>query len=294
MMDEFIVQMRAQREWNWLIIIAFFCGGVGGGLFLLSSYLDFTLGLAASVILIALGTCSALYFDLGRPQRVLRLFSQVRTSWISRGTLMITIFIVLGILSVLPSFAWFSWLPLSTATTLGQAVRILAMLSAFGVVIYTGFVLSYSPSIPFWNTPLLPIIFVHYSLLGGAAAIFAMTWTTREAERIAQVLAPIEIFLIVATVVLLFSYVATMSYSTVAARESVRLLLAGSLRWAFWGGVVVVGLIVPLALAAYTRVSGIDVSVAVAVLAVVGVLELFGGLLFRYSLLRAGVYVPVI
>lgn len=294
MIDEFTVELRAQKEWNWLIIIAFFLGGISGGLFLLSTYLDFSLGLSAAIVIVVLGTCTALYFDLGRPDRVLRLFSQVGSSWISRGTLMISLFIVFGILSILPSFGWFSWLPWSAATALGQAIRALALLSAFGVMIYTGFVLSYSPSIPFWNTTLLPVIFVFYALMGGAAAVFSMIWTTREAERIAQMLGPIEILLIVATMVLLFSYVMTMSYSTVAARESVRMLLAGSLRWAFLGGVVVVGLIVPLALAAYTRVSGIDVSVAVAVLAVVGVLELFGGLLFRYSLLRAGVYVPVI
>lgn len=294
MIDEFTVELRAQREWNWLIVIAFFLGGISGGLFLLSTYLDFSLGLSAAMVIVALGTCTALYFDLGRPDRVLRLFSQVGSSWISRGTLLISIFIVFGILSVLPSFGWFTWLPWSASTGLGQAIRAIALVSAFGVIIYAGFVMSYSPSIPFWNTTLLPVIFVFYALMGGAGAAFLMIWATRDAERIAQLLGPIEILLIVGTMVLLFSYVMTMYYSTVAARESVRMLLAGSLRWAFWGGVVVVGLVVPLALATYTRVSGIDPSLAVAILAGVGVFELFGGLLFRYSLLRAGVYVPVI
>ncbi len=294
MIEEFTVELRTQREWNWLIMIAFFLGGISGGLFLLSTYLEFSLGRTAALVVVTFGTCTALYFDLGRPERALRLFSQVGSSWISRGTLLITLFIVFGVLSVLPSFGWFTWLPWSAAAGLGQAILAIALVSAFGVMIYTGFVMSYSPAIPFWNTTLLPIIFVFYAFMGGAAAIFSMIWATPEAERISQVLGPIEILFILSTIVLLFSYLATMFYSTVAARESVRMLIAGRFAWPFWGGVIIVGLVIPLALTVYTRFSVTAIPATAIILALVGVLELFGGFVFRYSLLRAGVYVQLI
>lgn len=294
MMDEFTVELRAQREWNWLIVIAFFLGGISGGLFLISTYLDFTLGLHAAILLVTLGTCPALFFDLGRPERFLRLFSQIGSSWISRGTLLISAFVAFGVLYVLHLSGWFAWLPWSVGTWPGQTIRAIAFIAAFGVMIYTGFVMSYSPSIPFWNTTLLPVMFVVYALMGGTAAVFSIAWITPDAARIAGIMEPVEIFLILATIVLLFSYLATMSSSTVAARESVRLLVAGRLSWPFWGGVVVVGLLAPLALAGYIYWSGVGITVASGALAVTGVLELSGGFVFRYSLLKAGVYVPVI
>ena len=49
--DESILGFRVQTEWRWLIATAFFLGKIGGGLFMVSVCLNFSVG--ALVIVIA-------------------------------------------------------------------------------------------------------------------------------------------------------------------------------------------------------------------------------------------------
>ncbi|MBI4332588.1 MAG: polysulfide reductase NrfD, partial [Chloroflexi bacterium] len=103
----------------------------------------------------------------------------------------------------------------------------------------------------------------------------------------------IEIWLIVSTMVLVSIYLLTMYYSSTAAREATRLMIKGNLAPLFIGGVAVAGLVVPLLLTIFAYSAGLDPAAASAILVVGGVLELGGGLMFRYTLLQAGVYNPI-
>lgn len=66
-----------------------------------------------------------------------------------------------------------------------------------------------------------------------------------------------------------------------SATESVKLLKQGGLGWTFGAGAVLVGMILPLLLVALSSSAFLA-----------GACILFGGLLFRYCVLKAGVYVP--
>ena len=88
--------------------------------------------------------------------------------------------------------------------------------------------------------------------------------------------------LIVVTCVLLGAYLLAMHRAGGPARESVRLLNAPPLSWTFRLGVIAVGLLLPLLLVLWVP--------SAVVLA--GLCMLVGGLLFRYCVLKVGVYVP--
>ncbi|MBI2954455.1 MAG: polysulfide reductase NrfD, partial [Chloroflexi bacterium] len=84
-----------------------------------------------------------------------------------------------------------------------------------------------------------------------------------------------------------------MQFSTVAARESVRMLVSGSLAMPFVLGVTAIGLVIPLILTALALAGWLG-SGASTVIALAGLLMLVGGFLFRRCMLKAGVYAPII
>ena len=158
--DEFLIDVKPQKEWGWAVITYLFLGGAGAGLFLVSLYMRHSWGEGLGLLVLVLGTLFLL-IDLGRPERFWRAFFRPRTSWISRGCFFITALVLLGGLEIL--FAQFS---------LGEGawpvlIRATAALAAVAVMVYTGFVLSPSPAIPFWNSAFFPVIFFAYSLLAG-------------------------------------------------------------------------------------------------------------------------------
>ncbi len=291
--EEFTVDFRHQREWSWLIITAFFLGGVGGGLYLISNLIGFLPGAWISLAIVAIGAGGALMLDLGHPERVLRLVSQPRRSWISRGTFFIALFVAFGFLSAIPTVSQFSWLPWGNGTILGQVIQFLALVFALGVTIYTGFVMSHSPSIAFWNSPLLPIVFVTYALMGGISVVFASSPLFAGSIDIAT-LERFEVGLLIATTILIGAYLLIMQSSTVAAAQSVVKLTKGELALPFLGGVVGIGLLLPLLISLYAIAFISSGAGASSLLAIAGLLDLVGGYFLRYSLLNVGIYSPAI
>src|SRR3990172_2392993 len=99
--DEFrIDRVRPQREWGILVINYLFLGGAGAGLFLSSLLFGSTWGEIAGLVALMVATLFLL-LDLGRPERFWRAFMRPRTSWISRGSIAITVLVALGGLHVL-------------------------------------------------------------------------------------------------------------------------------------------------------------------------------------------------
>ncbi len=291
MVDQFVIGFKTQKWWGSLAAIDFFLGGTGGGTFILSMYLGLPFGMVLGWIAVALGAV-ALLIDLGRPDRFLRAGSQVARSWISRGVVFTTLFLVFGLLRMAPE--WLTGLAWGSSTGLGQAIGVVAALGALGVMMYTGFLLSHSPSIPFWNTTLLPLLFALYGFACGAGVLLVALPSLGGRAADLKSAAVIGIALFAACLVFLWIYLLTMASSTVAAKESVRMLVRAQLSVPFLIGVNLVGLVVPLVLAASVYLADPGFAAASPALAAAGLLALIGGYLFRYSLLRAGVYPPVI
>ncbi|MBI2918590.1 MAG: polysulfide reductase NrfD [Chloroflexi bacterium] len=282
--DKWVVGYRTQREWAWLISIAFFLGGIGAGLFILSTFLDFIVGAVVGLLVVAVGKGTAHLLYLGHPERAWRALMRPQTSWISRGLILVVVFVVFGTLSLVAG-----------DSAVGDVFAGVAVAAALGVAVYSGFVLAYSPAISFWNTALLPLLFLLYSFLGGIALTFVLyPWHNQAVAGAREVLETAEVGLVLTALLFVVVYLATMFYGALPSRQAVRNLVRGRLATLFLLGVVGVGLLMPLAVALAVRFGGVEAATGAWLLVGSGLLELCGGLLFRYCLLRGGVFFPLI
>lgn len=289
-LPEIRVNPVIQKEWGWPIALAVFLGGLGGGLFLLSEFLCLNWGMVLGIIGMGLSVVF-LVLDLDKRPRFWRVFSKPGTSWLSRGAIFLTGALVFGILYVAPSYI--SWLPWKAGTALEYLIGLTAGIFAFLVILYTGFLLSTSSSIPIWNTLFLPIQFAIYAFLGGIDVIFiikALGWLSVDGE----IFAPIAAALLIATLVLLGIYLAIMFSAKKGAKEGVNLLVKGKLSPLFIWGVFVVGLIIPIVidLLIIFLFPNLATATPVTLLGISATLTLIGSFLYRFTLLKAGVYYP--
>jgi len=279
--DRFAVGFDRQKEWierrGILLLIAFYLGGVGGGLYLTSLIIGWKAGIPIALGIVFIGKGSAHLLFLGRPLRFWRAFLRPQSSWISRGIYILVVFTILGLLYYL----------YYGNTTL----EVISALFAFGLIIYTGFALAASPGIAFWSNPLIPIIFASAALTSGIA--LAEASHAIRPETVILYTDRLEILGLImgtAMVVLLFTFLVANYMSTVAAKASVAYLAWGSMSLAFWIGVILLGIVIPLAIVVPAYIG----EVARGWLAVAGISELCGSFVLRYSLLKAGIYPPVI
>ncbi|MGC2775868.1 MAG: DmsC/YnfH family molybdoenzyme membrane anchor subunit [Bradyrhizobium sp.] len=274
MIDRFILQLHEQHEWAWLLAVYLFLGSLGGALYLLVWIFALPATLALmSIALVALGALTLL-FKLGNPLRAWRAMFRPGTSWISRGVFSVSSFLVFACLAAAPDLMgspFLFWTPGA-----GKALEAIAALCALATAIYPGFVVASARAIPFWRTPILPLLFFTYSLMAAAGIVLVATaFTTSPAAGI-ELLAS---GLVAVNLLLLALYLGLTHGMGGAARESVRRLSEPPLHAVFWIGVVLVGLLVPLLLVWFR--SGP---------AFAGICLLLGGLLLRYCVLKAGVY----
>ena len=280
MAHEFNTELTAQEEWGWLLALDLFFGGMGGGLFLL--FLSFNLPPSVaviSVLFVALGAV-VLMIELGHPLRAWRALCKPFSSWISRGVFCVTLFVFFGMLYSAPGFDAFSWLA-PDSDSVRRTIGVIAAVSALLVMLYPGFILAASPSIPFWNSPFLPVIFACHSLMVASGFLFLIAPLGLDGAKLPGI-SFLGVILIVVNLVMGAMYLSNSKGSGLAAKEAVRLLNEGSLGWTFKLGVVLVGMVGPLVILLWMP----------SILALAGLFILVGGLLFRYCVLKAGVYVP--
>ena len=284
-LDEFLIDVKPQREWGWAVITYLFLGGAGAGLFLVSLYIQNRWGEGLGLLVLVLGTLFLL-IDLGRPERFWRAFLRPRTSWISRGCFFISALVLLGGLEILSA-----QIPLEGA---GQVlIRGAAAIAAVAVMVYTGFVLSPSPAIPFWNSAFFPVIFFAYSLLAGIDFLILASPLLPGPEVDLALLEKVQFGLVLLCLLMVLSHLSVMSGSALAARKSIQLLTKGKWATLFIGGVIGLGLVIPLLLAGpILWWSGFQAMFAVTV--VMALLRLFGDYLFRFLVIRAGHYDPLL
>ena len=219
--DALLVGVKPQREWGSLVVVYLFLGGAGAGLYAVSLYMErpfeAILGLAA----VAVGALFLL-LDLGRPERFWRAFLRPGTSWISRGTFFIALLLLFGAAQAAPSFPGLGFLPWGEGTTAGWMLKGTSALLAVLVMTYTGFVLSPSPAIPFWNSPLVPAVFLSYSMLAGVDLFLLLERAFGRAGGNLMVLERFQGHLTALCLAIVVLHVAVMSARTVAARETVK------------------------------------------------------------------------
>lgn len=274
---------RPQREWidgrGVLIVVAHFFSGIGAGAWLWSTLYEFRLGQGLALVCVLLLSGVAHLAFLGHWDRFLRILRRPHRSWISRGMWAIGVFGVAALVAR-------SW-PETVASTLAIGV---SMLAACVILLYEGFVYAASRAIPFWRTRLLPALYVAYGLRGGAALLLVAAALGGSGFDVATVEA-VKLWVVVSTAVLVLLYLVAGSRAGGAARESVSQLVAGRISPSFYGGTVLAGIVLPIALTLGRDALGVPERLLIGA---IGVASLVGDFYVKYCIVKAGVYVPLV
>lgn len=287
--DQLIADLRSeyrpQREWGEgkgvLLVAGHFLVGVAGGAWLMSSIYDVTAGLAVAFALGCLGGIAHLMF-LGRPMRAFKMVRHWRTSWISRGFVGLSLFLVGSGMWLAIHFLGLGgpWL------LLALFAKALAAVGTLIIIGYMGFCYTASKGIPFWQSPLHPALYIAYALRGGIAALLVVSAATG---------APLgdwltNLWIAVTSVVCLFFVLELHGAATggnLAARRSVHDILAGRLARLFYGGILSIGLLAPVLLLALPS------GPSPIAMAMIGLASAAGDFFMKLATVRAGVYLPL-
>jgi formate-dependent nitrite reductase membrane component NrfD len=281
-----MIKYTRQTEWidrrGLVLWVAFYAGGLGGGLYLVSLYFNSLWGMFVSWLIIAVLKGGAHLLYLGKPQRFWRIVSRPQTSWLARGFIFVMLFIVFGAIQLIISF----WLP---GTTWETAFKVLTGITALAVAVYTGFVLNTVKAVPFWNSSLLPLLFVLCGILGGFGLSVIIALNGGHVDITAAETGSRWLLIINAFLIAIYLWGAANREST--GKQSVMEQIRGNGAPIFWIGIVILGIIIPLTIAFSSYLIN-DVS---AVLLITGVAcEVAGGLALRYCVLKAGAYSPLV
>jgi len=283
---EWMVKFTPQTEWieqrGLLVWLAEVSGGLGGGLYLVSLYLDSLWGMFVSwSIVVALKGGFHLAY-LGKPLRFWRMVLKPQNSWMSRGLIIVFLFIGFGALQLITSY-------LFPGTAWELLFKGLAGITAFGTAMYPGFAMNYVNGIPFWNSALLPILFIVYGILDGFGIVIAIALSGGDVN-IAAAEVGSRIFLIISAIILGI-YLWSATYVGQAGKYSVKELLRGSVAPVLWLGVVLCGIAIPIVIV----ISSSFVGGMSAPLLIGGIMcDMIGGLSLKYCLLKGGIYAPLI
>ena len=162
---------------------------------------------------------------------------------------------------------------------------------AFAVAAYTGFLLGVVKAYPLWNNAILPILFVVSALSAGLAATSLVGLVTdRERFEHMWLIKKSHVILSAIEMVVLFTMLVIVSAGSFEGAASVHSLIAGQYAPAFWGGIVVLGLVTPFCIEGYPvfiakRVETSTTSLVVSRIGEAGVLV--GGFLLRLLVILA-------
>lgn len=262
----------------------------------------------------------ALLLDLSHPLYVWAVYLTFQPlspmSWGSWLLLIVYAILLVSALVRLPE-AW-PWLAArvpalkaASAWFVGQSPRlrwlgIVNIAFGIGVGIYTGILLNTMVARPLWNTSVLPVLFLVSGLSAGVAAmhVASVIFGRRPAppglvggalsalvqplgpqapeRRTADTLIRADVALLGVELVLLALLLMSLATSSLSHIEAVRLLFGGGYALVFWLGVVVVGIVLPIALQTLELRHRIPHTLLPAVLV------LAGGFALRWVLVNAG------
>jgi len=277
---EFVSGFRLQTEWATLIAAAFFFGKIGSGLFLMSLFINSWVGALVGLLIVLIGKGGAHLLYLGRPERFWRGLTKPGTSWVARGFWAMMIMMVSGTIYLFSPIG----------STASSVFAVIAGISAFVVAIYDGFLMNSSPSIPLWNTAMMPVLCLFYSLLGGTTlTLFLIEFGFAEVAVETIFLSNMEIVLLLTNLIIMILYLLSMANATAAAKESLRLLVRGTFALPFYVLALGIGLVFTLLMSYFVGTHG-----GAGVVGLITAADLVGHYFLFYLLLRVGVYKPVL
>lgn len=281
-----------QDFWGVLIAMYLFLGGLGAMTFCISFYYWFKgvteklvfRGAIASLVAVVIGML-ALIGDLERPWMFYYVFLSPKinvTSWIFIGSVLLAVFTLCAFVFALGlRFVKLSRGFMKTIGTIG-------FVTGIGVSAYTGILIGIVFNVPFWNAPALPLIFMISALSTGLSTLILLIIEMKDEiiETISHELAKADGYVMILELIVLAIFLLIRSYGPIGAIESVKMILFGDLAVYFVGGVLLMGLAIPIMLTFGYKLRG---GKAKHVTFVSALFVLIGGAMLRYVVLKAGI-----
>lgn len=284
------MQLTVQNTWGHLVVWYLFLAGAGAGLYIIAVGLKLWKGNTAfekmayyiSPLIVTLGTVFLL-FDLGQPLRAVLAILRPHSSMISIGTLILALFMTLTFWQAYVIFKGQRQKAIWDYTGLALAV---------GTATYTGLLLGVVKAIPFWNNPMLPILFLLSALSSGLGLILASVGRTKLLDKQAigeslETLLRLDVGLVITEAVFIMCLLLVALNGNTASGASAIILLSGFFAVPFWLFIVGAGVAAPLTL----KFTGI-ISKSFGPL-LCGVCLLIGALALRYGVVVSGVWISL-
>ena len=273
--------------WGPMIAWYLFLAGASAGAFLTSAFVEVkypesvkmrVAGRIIAPIFLGIGLVMLMLDAEAGLHNPLRFFWLIANpgSVMTLGVYFICVFMPVALVSALlevlkkPVPKWLTWI---------------GIVFAFAVAAYTGFLLGVVKAFPLWNNAVLPILFVVSALSAGLAAT-SLVGLLVDRERFEQMwlIKKSHVILSAIEMVVLASMLIIVSAGSVEGAASVYSLVAGQYAPAFWGGIVLLGLVAPFIIEGYPvfitkRVETSMTSMVVSVIGEAGVLV--GGFMLR-------------
>ncbi len=292
---------------SFAIVCYLFLGGAGGGLSVIAGVLAlsvnwnglsktaqaayrkfYTLCFRAVALMVVAG-CLFLLVDAGNYDALVYLIFPKRLTILSVGVYLL---VALLIVSVALSIMWQGSQRVGSRRLM-MLLHVLVLVLGVSVALYTGIFLASIPSVSFWDTWLIPVLFLLSSLSCGMALALPFAWFAGD-MRVLR-FSPLAFYkadsiilvfeLVVAVALIAISVLSGLSGETPIRAQSGLLLLSGVLSPLFIGVFVVGGLIVPLILELIARShsqSWIWVTIACVVI--------LGAFAMRFCIVEAGLH----
>ena len=302
---EWMVKPMAQTEWiqgkGLLVWLAEVFSALGTGLYIVALFFSQSHPVSAfwgallGWIGIAIFKLPLHFLYLGKPWRFWRAFPPVsngwKTSWFARGIVFTMIFLGLAAIQlIMQGLIGYGVSDASAVWIVNYIFMVLAGVFCVMTAIYCGFAMSYCKSVPFWNTGLLPIVFLLMGVADGLALIMAVGLVTGE-EVISTAESATRIMLIINSL-LIVSYLVNANYQSTTAELSVKELVRGHVAWVFWLGIVLLGILVPFIISVASYFTGEEATTGLLVFAIV--CHTIGAFSLKYGVLKVGIYRPLL
>jgi formate-dependent nitrite reductase membrane component NrfD len=265
--------------------------GVGGpiikmlGLKLSTSSPDWIYWLGPLLAGTALAATGALLVaDLDRPERFWKILARPQwKSWLAIGSFIILAYALLLVALLGLQLAG----PAVRATAIWSALFHLAMPAAVMTAIYTAFLFAQAKGRDLWQSPMLPLHLLVQAIIAGACITAISAPVVHDTAGVSGLCDVILVAALVTHVFLILVGEIWTEHSSRAKQRAISLMVSGPYSGHFWGGAIVAGVAVPLALLV-AQMSGVSLLPATLVEPMAALLALAGLLAYEHSFVMVG------
>jgi formate-dependent nitrite reductase membrane component NrfD len=287
-----MMDFTPQREWidrqGLLLWLAFFFSEMGAGIYLVSLFMGFQMGSLLGWLTCAFlgGGLHIVY--LGKPERAWRAILRPQASEISRGTIVLALFLIFGAFQLAPSLGFFSNLPWGSSSLF---FKIVMSFLGFFVITHGFMTLSTVSALPFWNSAAVPAISLASVIWLGTQIVAGVSLGMNQNE-ICVILEPVARWWLFSYVFITALYLWNAKHGTLAAQESLKQLTRGELALLFYIGVLMIGVVIPTLITILIYSKSVDLISDLLFLRVG--CAFVGDLTLRYCIFKAARYFPMI